>query len=175
MSEMNALKELHKVITKNAPLLPLEYRTDRQKRDFIQLALVGVPWAEPDMNRCASVGAQFQELYAELEGALQLNREGRITNAREDGVEDQKPVAIPAHFTAGDKHVVIPTHYANQGLYAPPNEGFGGSVKGGHGGGAKLDPLSNSGCFNSDANDHVMRACKKPVDYVKAAQRKLAY
>ncbi|KAK1862344.1 hypothetical protein I4F81_004918 [Pyropia yezoensis] len=124
MSEMNALKELHKVITKNAPLLPLEYRTDRLKRDFIRHALVGVPWAEPVINRCTSVGAQFQELYAELAGALQLNLEGRITNSREDGLGDQKPVAIPVQLTADGKHVVIPTHYANQGMYALPNKGM---------------------------------------------------
>lgn len=60
-------------------------------------------------------------------------------------------------------------------MYALPNKGVGGSVKGGRGGGAKVGPLSISGCFNCDANDHVMRDCKRLVDYVKAAQRKLAY
>lgn len=40
MSEIIVFKELHKVITNNALLLPLENRTDRQKTDFVRHALV---------------------------------------------------------------------------------------------------------------------------------------
>lgn len=96
------------------------------------------------------MGAHFHKLYAELAGVLQLNLEKRITNAREDGVEEQKPLAIPAQFTADGKHVVIPTNYANRGMFALPNKAARGSVKSGRGGGAKFDPLSISGCFNGD-------------------------
>ncbi|KAK1860015.1 hypothetical protein I4F81_002607 [Pyropia yezoensis] len=139
MSEMNALKELHKFITNNAPLLPLEYRTDRQKRDFIRHAVVGVLWAELVINRCASTGSQFQELHAELAGALQLNLEGRMTNARVDGAEEQKAVAISVQLTADSKRLTTPTHYANQGMNALPKRGFGSSVKGDGGGGANAN------------------------------------
>lgn len=110
-----------------------------------------------------------------MAGALQLNLEGRMTNAREDGAEEQTAVAIPVQLTADSKRLTTPTHYANQGMYALPKMGVGSSVKGGGRGGATFDPISISGCFNCDAKDHVMRDCKRPVDFIKAAQRKPAY
>lgn len=66
MTEEKSLKEPHTVIAKNAPLLPLEYRADRQKRAFLRHALLGVAWAEPVLNRCISQGVCFQTMYAEL-------------------------------------------------------------------------------------------------------------
>lgn len=165
-TELQAIRELYKTVSRKAPLFPLAYRSDRHKKDFLRHALVGVAWAEPVINRCESEATSFQKMYAELAGALQLNLEGRQVNELEAAI-GQKP---------------MPIQYAGQGTYGRPSKGVdaprpaGGGNGGGVGsGGRKFDPLTITGCFNCDAKDHLMKDCKRPIDFVKIADEKLAY
>lgn len=159
-TELQAVRELYKIISRKAPLLPLAYRSDRHKKDFLRHALVGVAWAEPVINRCESEATSFQKMYAELSGALQLHLEGRQVNEMEAAAE-QKPV---------------PIQYSGQGTYGRPSKSVVASKSpGGGAGGGRFDPLTIAGCFNCDAKDHLMKDCKRPIDYVKTADEKLAY
>lgn len=193
-TEMQALGNLHRTITKMAPQLPLTHRGDAYKVDFLRAAVIGAVWAIEPLGRIATCNLTYHSLYNELVAALQLHTETRAASTGE--------LSVRGATAATDLRLrPAAVNYTGQGMYANPSKAAGAtgggewpknggtSARGGgvsvpgtpaRGGGAasggtKFDPLSVAGCFNCDNPTHTMRNCPLPVNAIKAAQRKLAY
>lgn len=172
LTEKAALETIYKTITKLAPQLPMNYRDDSHKRDYLRLSVVGVPWARDPLGRLTTESMSLERLYAELSSELQLYEEF-------DAASEPNPNGV-----AATQAVVKPNFYAGQGVYGGPNKGVGasrpGSWKGkgpapNDGRGTRFDPLSIAGCFNCDDPKHLLKNCPKPIDAIRATQRKVAY
>lgn len=87
-----------------------------------------------------------------------------------------KPDPMPVQFATMDGQTFFAVHFSNKGIYGNAVKGVGSGGKGGVSGGkTKFDPLSIAECINCDGKDHVMRDCKRPIDYVKAAHQKRSW
>jgi len=169
-SEQTALANVYTVITKLAPQLSPSHRGDAHKIDFLRGAVIGMEWALGPMGRIAADALSFQHLYNQLIASLQLYEETRVANAK-DG---------PMLERAAASNAPLPILFAGQGMYGRPNKGVGASTPrastgGGTKKGVRFDPLTVQGCFNCEDPTHTMRKCPRPINAVKAAQRKLAY
>lgn len=175
MGNKEALEHIYETITKLSPQLPINYRDDSHKRDYLRVSVVGIPWARPPLGRLATVNMSFEQLYAELVCSLQLEEEFEEANDLNPSGASTSPVVQSS---------AKQTFFAGQGIYGRPNKGFGatrpGHGKGGgsstkDGRGARFNPLSIAGCFNCDDPKHVLKNCPKPINTMKATERKVAY
>lgn len=175
-TEKEALTYIYESITKLSPQLPEIHRGDGHKLMYLRAAVVGIPWTRLPLARLSTTPMDFQQLYDELKGALQLEQEYR------PGASDAEVSSVLA--PRGGANSIM---YAGQGMYGRPNKGVGAtrspklggasvSGQGGGGGrGKRFDPLSVAGCFNCDSPSHIMKQCPHPVNAVKATQRRVAY
>lgn len=195
-TEAEALVSTYQLILRLAPQLPVSHRADPHKVDFLRSAVVGSAWATEPLSRVATRGLGFQQLYGQLEAALQLHAEAQQAAIADDSSGRPAPSAVSATVP---RVLTADVLYANQAMYGRPNKGIGASRPGpsgggsggarsggatprsgpstydGKGGSGRFDPLSVTGCFNCDHPGHTMRDCKLPPNTVKAAQRRLAY
>jgi len=167
-TETFALEQTYKNIMKLAPMVPRSHQGDAHRVDFLRHAVVGYPWANEPLSRVPTHNLSFQQLYGELEAALQLHGEAKQAIAKDN----------PADGAPGSTEVAT-VLYAGQGVYGRPNKGIGAKSAGGtsRAGQRKegFDPLTLMGCFNCDDPGHTMRDCPHPRDVTRAAKRKLDY
>lgn len=175
MGNKEALEHVYETITKLSPQLPMNYRDDSHKRDYLRVAVVGISWARPPLGRLATVEMSFEQLYAELVSSLQLEEEFEEAN---------DPVPSAASTAPATQGGAKQTFFAGQGMYGRPSKGVGStrpgySKSGGppakDGRGGRFDPLSIAGCFNCDDPKHLLKNCPKPINTIKATERKVAY
>lgn len=171
MDDKTALQTIYKTITKLAPQLPTNYRDDTHKRDYLRLAVVGVPWARAPLGRLTTVDMNFEELYAALISELQLAEEF-------DAANDPNP--------NGGMVAQVPSkayYFAGQGMYGKSTKSIGmprptyarGKAPAKADGRTRFDPLTIAGCFNCDDPKHLLKNCPKPVDAIRATKRKVEY
>lgn len=177
-SEKDALTHIYESITKLSPQLPEIHRGDGHKLVYLRSAVVGIPWTRLPIARLSTTPMDFQQLYDELKAALQLEQEYRSVTSL-DATDSAGTTTLALRGT------VNPTMYAGQGMYGRPNRTIGntrptrplaitGRANSG-GRGARFDPLTVAGCFNCDSPNHVMKQCPRPINAVKASERKVAY
>ena len=137
-------------------------------------------WSNEPLSRVATHKHTFQQLYAELEVALQLDNEATLANLR-DSVGKRGRMPVPEN-TSG-------VLYTGQGRYMndlsalrrkfakparPFNRGWNRGTPSRATTRAKFDPLSVQGCFNCGGN-HFLKECSEPLNTVRAASKKIEY
>ena len=171
MEESAALAKLYRIITKLSRQAPSSHRGDAHKLEFLLNAVVGSAWSREPLSRVATHNLSFQQLYGELEAALQLEKETKHaalrdsmtrSSSRRFGHDEEIPGIL---FTGQTRYAKHPSSLGYQN-----RTGFGKPTKG-----MKFDPLSISGCFNCDDPTHVVKNCPKTLNVAKAAAKKLEY
>lgn len=176
-----ALSNLYKAIIKLSRQAPRSHQGDAHKVEFLRNAVVGMPWSSEPLSRVATHSLTFQQLYAELEAALQLDKESKLATLR-DQVQIQRKVAIPEE--------TLGIHYIGQGRYLNnpgtfrgrkpvksarfnqrPTSSYSGEQRSRK---SPFDPLTVLGCFNCGGN-HLIKDCRKPLNVAKSAAGKLEY
>lgn len=152
MDTVAALELIRDTITKLADQGPKEYREEAHKREYLQEAVIGNPWATHCLSTSKIESWTFQKLYTALDAAY-LHHEQSETARKRDGRGSEgtdyssKPIG---------------TYYEGQGMYGRPR-------KPGSKSSAPFEPRNmlrgTKGprlCFNCGQPGHYIRQCKKP-------------
>lgn len=78
-----ALSKVYKGILKMSHQVPVSHRGDAHRVEFLRRAVIGQTWARETLLRVATNELSFQELYGELDAAIQLDKESRLASAFE--------------------------------------------------------------------------------------------
>ena len=167
----DTLAKVHNVTNKLAHHAPSSHRGEAHKIEFLRQAVVGFGRSKDRLTRIATYNLSFEELYRELENAMQLEKEAEIAQFRDK---------ISTRHRSNDEDVqgIL---YTGKGRYGRPlslvNNRGRQAVKFG-----KIshvpktfDPLSVAGCFNYDDRSHVLSKCPKPLIVKRAAANRLGY
>ena len=73
-----ALAKVYKSIIKLSRQAPRSHQGDAHKVEFLRNAVVGNSWSSEPLSRVATQQRTFQQLYAELEAGLQLDKESKL-------------------------------------------------------------------------------------------------
>lgn len=150
---VGALEYIRDTITKLAGQGPLEYRLEAHKREYLQEAVIGNPWATQCLATSKIEAWSFQKLYTALDAAY-LHHEQTETAKKRDGRRNDQQDFLSSK--------PIGTYYEGQGLYGRPRKPGSRSsapyqpkpfVRG-----TKQQRL----CFNCGEPGHFIRECKKP-------------
>lgn len=177
-SEKDALTHIYESVTKLSPQLPEIQRRDGHKLVYLRSAVVGIQWTRLPIARLSTTPMDFQQFCHELKAALQLEQEYRAVTSL-DATDSTGTTSLALRSAPNS------TMYAGQGMYTRPNRSIGNTrptrplgitVRTNRGGrGARFVPLSVAGCFNCDSTNHVVKQCPRPINAVKASERKVAY
>ncbi|CDF36767.1 unnamed protein product [Chondrus crispus] len=160
---------------------PRSHQGDAHKVEFLRNAVVGMPWSSEPLSRVATHQLTFQQLYSELEAALQLDKESKIAIIRDHAQLNQRSVS---HDSWAGILYTGQGRYYNNSPY--PRERDQTSTRQPRFGGrafrspsttkqkVKFNPLTVSGCFNCGGN-HLLRDCTLPLNTSRAATRKMEY
>ena len=95
-------------------------RIDAHKLEFLRNAVVGASWSREPLGRVATHNLSFQQLYGELEAALQLEKEAKHAALRDSlttakiqslGHDDEIPGIL---FTAQTRYARHPSSVGQQ-------------------------------------------------------------
>ena len=89
LDEAAALSKIYKVITKLSRQGPTSHRGDAHKVGFLRNAVVGSGWSHEPLSRVATHGISFQQIYGELEAALQLQKEAKQAMLRDSATKNK--------------------------------------------------------------------------------------
>lgn len=153
-----ALMKVYKAILKLSRQVPVSHRGDAHRIEFLRRSVVGYNWSHEPLSRVATHNLSFQQVYGELEAALQLDKEARIALLRDK--------ASNANKQRNDD--IISTNFAGQGRYSRGNKSRGETT-------STFNPLSIAGCFNCGDPGHIMKNCPRPLNVAKAAASKIEY
>lgn len=157
-----ALAKVYKLILKLSRQVPFSHRGDAHRIEFLRGAVIGFNWSREPLSRIATNDLTFQQLYGELESAVQLDKESRIATIRDRA----------GASTKDEPEDAVAINYAGQGRYGHPRQSAPGKT---NFKATRTDPLSIMGCFNCDSPEHMARNCTQPKNFSKAAARKLEY
>lgn len=82
MDETAVLAKIYAEVERISPQFPMIHKRFDHLVMFIRCALSSRTWSHPALQRVASQDLSLQQLYGELELALQLHREGNATSKR---------------------------------------------------------------------------------------------
>lgn len=158
-------------ITKLSLQVPISHRSEAYKISFLRNATVGYPWVTELLIHVATNGLTFQQLYVELEAAMNLAREAKMAIIR-DNTESR------SHRSKIDEEPVPRILYQAPNRYAARHKGVVDScspVRHSSPRYKTFDPLSVMGCFSCHEPSHMVKACPKKVELTKAAKRRIEY
>lgn len=89
MTKPRLCPRFYKVITKLSRQGPASHRGDAHKVEFLRNAVVGSGWSHEPLSRVATDGVSFQQLYGELEAALQLQKEAKQAMLRDAATKNK--------------------------------------------------------------------------------------
>lgn len=148
-----ALEYIRDTITRLASQGPREYREEAHKREYLQDAVIGNPWATQCLATSKTENWSFQKLYTALDAAFLHHEQSEAARKRDtrrsDGMDSfpSKPIG---------------TFFEGQSVYGRPRKPGSRSsapyVPGQSSRGAKGQRL----CFNCGEPGHFIRDCKKP-------------
>lgn len=90
----DALDRLHEEICKLAPQGLMYCRSERNRIEYLQNAVIGHSWARDACSRANAALISYRELYGQLEAAIQLEQEEKIGRVR-----DQKSLQLDSLST----------------------------------------------------------------------------
>lgn len=157
-----ALAKVYRTILKLSRQVPTSHKGDAHRIEFLRCAVVGYDWSREPLSRVATCGLSFQQLYGELEAAVQLEKESKIAKLRDratDNARDRSDEAVAINF-AGQGRYNYPRHQVHTKKDMQKK---------------KHDPLTVMGCFNCDDPAHMAKDCPHPKNFAKSAARLLEY
>ena len=160
--ESAALAKVYKVILKFSRQCPRSHQGDAHKVESLRNAVVGSSWSHEPLSRVATHCLTFQQLYGELEAALQFNKEAKVAKLR-DSAENRGKLASQTENGS--------IFYTGQGRYTRDRRPLRASTAPGR---SAFDPLSIQGCFNCGGT-HILKDCKLPPNNAKAAANRIEY
>lgn len=104
-----SLAKVYRMITRMSRRCPKSHRGDAHKLEFLRNAVVGYAWSLEPLSRMETHQLSFQQLYVELEAALQLEKEPKLAQARDS-------VSTKAGFEYDEK-LLSNVHFTGQGRY----------------------------------------------------------
>ena len=175
-----ALSKIYKSVIKLSRQAPRSHQGDAHKIEFLRNAVVGMPWSKEPLSRVATHTHTFQQFYADLEAALQLDKEAALANLRETAEQrGRSPVTenkTGVLYTGQGRYMNDPKGL--RGTFAKPSRPFKRDAnRSSHSfpqRKARFDPLPAQGCFNCGGN-HLLKDCLKPLNTVRAASGKIEY
>ena len=147
--------------------------------EFLRNAVVGRPSSNEPLSRVATHQLTFQQLYSELEAAVQLHKGSKLAILRDRAQLRRR--TLPEDDSAGIMcagqgryyHGTAPSHLGKaRKPCVPSSVPRGTGVKPAQRG--QFDPLSISGCFNCGGN-HLVKDCNLQLNTSRAAARKMDY
>ena len=81
----DALEKVHEEISKLTPQGPEHNRSERHRIEYLRDSVIGHSWAREACSRATAGHLGYQEFYAQLEAAIQLQREEKIGRLRDEG------------------------------------------------------------------------------------------
>lgn len=153
-----ALAKVYKIILKLSRQVPTSHRGDAHRIEFLRKSVVGYDRSHEPLSWVATHNLSFQQVYGELEAALQLNKEAQVALLRDKASNSNRE---------HDDEVIV-TNFAGQGRYAKHNRSRVATT-------TKFNPLSFAGCFNCGGTDHLIKNCPKPLDVGRTAAMKIEY
>lgn len=169
-----ALGNVCKAITRLIRQAHNSQRGDAHKVDFLSNAVSGYDWTIEPLFRVATHGLNFQQLYGELEAALQLSKDAKVARMKEEVFSRAQKKGLGYN---GDNTGIL---FAGQVRYGrepswnkskvSSNRRVGAGTTNGK---VSFDPLSVAGCFNCDEHDHMIKDCPHPLNAARAAVNKL--
>lgn len=108
-----AFSNVYRLVTRMSRRCPRSHRGDAHKLEFLQNAVVGYSWSLEPFSRVATHSLTFQQLYSELEAALQLEKESKLGKARDEA-------SISKLFGYADTGTVRFTTMAKDGMVFIP-------------------------------------------------------
>lgn len=154
----SALSKVYKDIQKLSRQVPPSNRGDAHRVEYLRRAILGQNWARESLTRVVTNALTFQQLYGELEAAVQLDKDSRLASSVER-----------AKARASEPNIALPIHFTGQGGYRRSNASNRNKPK------RSFDQLSIMGCFNCNDPGHHTNKCPKPPDHARAAGNKLTY
>lgn len=157
MDETVVLAKIYAEVVRMSSQFPMSHKGHEYRVRLMRRAVSSRTWSHLAVQRVASQGSSFQQLYGELESALQLHPEGTATSNR------SADESFKQDETFG---------FVRLGRYK--RRRFANSAGGvrAHGG---RNPLDIAGCFNCDSKTHMARDCPSPLNLPRAAKRKLEF
>lgn len=152
-----ALASIYKTILRLSPQCPMSHPGDAHKIEFLRAAVVACEWAREPLSRAASHQLTYQQLYGELESALQLYKEAKLEMLLEKATNSNIPTE---DGIAEISYVGQPRLRSGYAKYKRTKDRSGAQAQ---------------GCFNCEAKDHYARECPRPLNLARAAARKLDY
>lgn len=151
------LANVYKAILETSRQVPVSHRADAHRVEFLHRALIVQEWVRDPLLRVATNELTFQELYSELEAAVQLDKKLQLANAME------RMTKYSNISTNADG--VVPINFSGQVRYQGKKSNFGSKPR--------VDPLAIVGCLNCDDPGHRAKDCPKPKNYDHATACKL--
>lgn len=139
-----ALAKVYKRILTMSRQVPITHRGDAHKIEFLRTAVVGHRWAKEPLSRVATAGLTFQQLYAELEIAVQLERESADASASNQTTSTPTGALAKIHFSGQGKYIRRPNQQKQQ-------------------------TQRKRACFNCGSESHLVKQCPHPVNFSRAA------
>lgn len=129
--------------------VPESHRGDPHKIEFLCNAVVGHQWAKEPLSRIATAGLSFQQLYAELEIAVQLERENMAAELKRKAAVTLNSTEIASINFLGQAGYTKGTRGKRKTFFKKPN------------------------CFNCGSTSHLVKNCPHAVNFSNAAARNI--
>jgi hypothetical protein len=71
----DAVEKLHGEILKLSTQVPMHYRAEEHRIEYLRSAVIGMSWAHEPLSSVTAGGMSYQDLYSQLEYSIQQGRE----------------------------------------------------------------------------------------------------
>lgn len=124
--------------------VPLTNRGDAHKIEFLRAAIICDQWVKEPLSRIATAALSFQQLYAELEIAVQLERESAAASSTRKVVQPLPSTTEKINFTG-------------QGKYNHRSDSHTEKMN------------RKRSCFNFGSENQLIKNCTHPINFSRAA------
>lgn len=119
MEVSSALAKVYRLILQLSRQVPASHRGDAHRIDFLRRSVIGFGWSHEPLSRIATHNLSFQQVYGELEAALQLHKEAHMAQLKDKASNTLRQT----------DEKLVPVHYSGQGRYAYRQKGQHSTAK----------------------------------------------
>jgi len=98
----DALEELHETISRLAPQGPMHLRAEMNAKEYLRNAIIGYSWAKGPLNRDSAEDLSYQELYSQLQAAIQQEIEEKAAVLLDQSIGRSAPALLGFHLVQVD-------------------------------------------------------------------------
>jgi len=167
----DALEELHETISRLAPQGPMHLRAEMNAKEYLRNAIIGYSWAKGPLNRDSAEDLSYQELYSQLQAAIQQEIEEKAAVLLDQSIGRSAPALPRTNGLPSRSSGSIPgVLFTSPAKYGRDNSRrSGGSTTG------ITANIGERSCWNCGATDHLLTDCRKPRNLAEIAARKVQF